>query len=444
MPKYTCERCLKVFSQKSHYDKHLNKKTPCQDNKGKIEEVVENIIIKKKLILNKTNLYFNNNMNTCHELGQYFTRDYGLKNKVLEFVMNNPNVILEPSVGQGDLIQIIYNNNNKIQFDMYEIDSKIKMLDDIPKNVIYKDFIKEDIKKKYMTIIGNPPFVRTKTGNLYIDFIEKCYNLLENNGELIFIIPSDFFKLTSASKLLNNMISNGTFTHIYHPHNEKLFENASIDVIVFRYCKNNKLKKQVLYNNEPLYIINNEGLITFNKNNNINNVSFKDLFDIYVGLVTGKESVYKNKEHGNIELLNGENKLDKYIFIEEFPSSNEKINTYLLSYKDELMSRKIKKFNEKNWFEWGAPRNIKIIKENIGKECIYIYNLTRHENIVFKGIVKYFGGGLIILIPKKKINLDNIISYLNSDNFKSNFMFSGRFKIGHRQISNSYIPDNYL
>ena len=443
MPKYTCERCLKEFSQKSHYDKHLNKKTPCQDNKGKIEEVVENII-KKKLILNKTNLYFNNNMNTCHEVGQYFTRDDGLKKKVFEFVMNNPNVILEPSVGQGDLIQIIYNNNNKIQFDMYEIDSKIKMLDDIPKNVIYKDFIKEDIKKKYMTIIGNPPFVRTKTGNLYIDFIEKCYNLLENNGELIFIIPSDFFKLTSASKLLNNMISNGTFTHIYHPHNEKLFENASIDVIVFRYCKNNKLKKQVLYNNEPLYIINNEGLITFNKNNNINNVSFKDLFDIYVGLVTGKESVYKNKEHGNIELLNGENKLDKYIFIEEFPSSNEKINKYLLSYKDELMSRKIKKFNEKNWFEWGAPRNIKIIKENIGKECIYIYNLTRHENIVFKGIVKYFGGGLIILIPKKKINLDNIISYLNSDNFKSNFMFSGRFKIGHRQISNSYIPDNYL
>ena len=433
MPKYTCERCLKEFSQKSHYNKHQNKKIPCQDVKGKIEEVVDNII-NQKLISNKTNYYLNNNMKTTHELGQYFTKDDGLKNKVLEFVMNNPDVILEPSVGQGDLIQIIYNNNKKIQFDMYEIDTKIKMLDDIPKNVIYGDFIEVDIKKKYKTIIGNPPFVRTTTGNLYIDFIEKCYNLLENNGELIFIIPSDFFKLTRASKLLNNMISHGTFTHIYHPHNEKLF----------RYCKNNKLKKQVVYNNELLYIINNDGLITFNKNNNINNVSFKDCFDIYVGLVTGKESVYKNKEHGNIELLNGENKRDKYIFIEEFPSTNEKINKYLLSYKDELMSRKIKKFNEQNWFQWGAPRNIKTIKENIGKECIYIYNLTRHKNIAFKGNVNYFGGGLIIIIPKKKINLDNVISYLNSDDFKSNFMFSGRFKIGHRQISNSYIPDNYL
>ena len=301
----------------------------------------------KKLISNKTNSNLNNNMKTTHELGQYFTRDDGLKNKVLQLVMNKPDIILEPSVGQGDLIQIIYNNNNKIQFDMYEIDTKIKMLDDIPKNVIYGDFIEADINKKYKTIIGNPPFVRTTTGNLYIDFIEKCYNLLENNGELIFIIPSDFFKLTCASKLLNNMISHGTFTHIYHPHNEKLFENASIDVIVFRYCKNTELKKQVLYNDKTLYIINNDGLITFNKNNNVSNVSFKDCFDIYVGLVTGKESVYKNKEHGNIELLNGENKLDKYIFIEKFPSTNIKINKHLLNYKDELMNRKIKKFNEK-------------------------------------------------------------------------------------------------
>ena len=76
--------------------------------------------------------------------------------------------------------------------------------------------------------------------------------------------------------------------------------------------------------------------------------------------------------------------------------------------------------------------------------CIYIYNLTRQNKVAFKGRVKYFGGSLIILIPKEKINLDKIISYLNSKNFKSNFMYSGRFKIGHRQISNSYIPDEYL
>ena len=63
MPKYTCEHCLKEFSQKSHYTKHQNKKIPCQDNKGKIEEVVENIIINKKLISNNNgNIIINSTM----------------------------------------------------------------------------------------------------------------------------------------------------------------------------------------------------------------------------------------------------------------------------------------------------------------------------------------------------------------------------------------------
>jgi DNA (cytosine-5)-methyltransferase 1 len=64
MPKYTCEFCLKEFSQKSHYTKHQNKKLPCQDNKGKIEEVVENIIINKKLILNNNENIIINTMST--------------------------------------------------------------------------------------------------------------------------------------------------------------------------------------------------------------------------------------------------------------------------------------------------------------------------------------------------------------------------------------------
>ena len=199
-----------------------------------------------------------------HNLGQYFTTNNELKEKVYEFILNEPSNILEPSIGQGDLITFIIDKNSNITFDMYEIDKKIKLLDKIQKDeVIYGDFMKQKITKKYKTIIGNPPYVRTKKGNLYIDFTEKCYNLLCDNGELIFIVPSDFLKLTSASKLLNIMMKNGTFTHIFHPHNEKMFENASIDVIVFRYCKNNLIKKKVLYNKKKLYITNSDGLITF-------------------------------------------------------------------------------------------------------------------------------------------------------------------------------------
>ena len=234
-----------------------------------------------------------------HNLGQYFTTNIVLKEKVFEFILNEPSNILEPSIGQGDLVKFINEKKSTITFDMYEIDKTIKLLDKVEKDkIIYGDFIEQNIKKTYKTIVGNPPYVRTKSGNLYIDFTEKCYNLLEDNGELIFIVPSDFLKLTSASKLLNAMMNNGTFTHIYHPNNEKMFENASIDVIIFRYCKNNSIEKKVYYNDKLMYITNSNGLITFNEeeNNNNNNNYFKDYFDIYVGLVTGKEEVYKNEE----------------------------------------------------------------------------------------------------------------------------------------------------
>jgi len=76
----------------------------------------------------------------------------------------------------------------------------------------------------------------------------------------------------------------------------------------------------------------------------------------------------------------------------------------------------------------------------MGKECIYICNITRSAEIAFVDKVQFFGGGLIIMIPKTKINLIKVVEYLNTDDFKRNYMYSGRFKIGHKQLCNSLIP----
>ena len=46
-------------------------------------------------------------MTNQHSLGQYFTTNNILKNKVYGFIFNNPSIILEPSIGQGDLISFI-------------------------------------------------------------------------------------------------------------------------------------------------------------------------------------------------------------------------------------------------------------------------------------------------------------------------------------------------
>jgi adenine-specific DNA-methyltransferase len=379
-------------------------------------------------------------LGTKSSLGQFFTTNETLQDVVKNFILNKPEIILEPSVGRGDLVNIILEDNPKIIFDMYEIDDSIDFLTSIHKdNIVFGDFLKLEIDKKYKTIIGNPPYVRTTNGNLYIDFTQKCYNLLEDDGEIIFIVPSDFLKLTSSSKIINEMMNNGTFTHIYHPHDENLFEDASIDVIVFRYQKNKELEKILYYNDKLMYVNNSNGLITFHESLESNNVLISDYFDIYVGIVSGKEEVFKNNEYGNVDILNGENKKDRYILIKEFPTKNKLLNEYLLKNKEELINRKIRTFNESNWFEFGALRNISSVEKNLDRDCIYLSTLTRNKKVAFIDKVQYFGGGLIALIPKYQINLKNVEDYFNSVNFKNNFLFSGRFKIGHRQISNSYI-----
>ena len=385
------------------------------------------------------------NKKYIHEKGQYFTKNLFLKESVFNLILNSPSVILEPSIGRGDLVDYTKERNPNVEFDLYEIDENIPILNSIDRTqIVYGDFLTKDISKQYHTIIGNPPYVKTSSGNMYIDFIDRCYELLHEGGELIFIVPSDFIKLTGSSQLINKMMTEGTFTHIIHPNNESLFEDASIDVIVFRYCKDKLLPKKIVVNGKVKFLINTNGILTFSETEQVNSTVFSEYFDIYVGMVTGKEEVFKNNTHGNIDVLNGKNTIDKYILLQSFPTENDDINEYMLSHKSLLISRKIKKFNDNNWFEWGALRNYETIKQNWGKDCIYVSNITRSNEVCFKGKVQYFGGGLIIMIPKKKVNIDNLINYINSETFKTNYMYSGRFKIGHKQLSNALlnIPSN--
>lgn len=138
------------------------------------------------------------------------------------------------------------------------------------------------------------------------------------------------------------------------------------------------------------------------------------------------------------------NTVNKFIYINKYPSDNQQINEYLFTHKTKLMSRGIRKFNENNWFEWGALRNFNKITENMGKECIYIYNLSRKDKIAFKSHVQYFGGNLLILIPIKQCNLDKIVDYFNSSVFKCKFTSAGRFKIGQKLLCNTYINASYI
>ena len=411
-------------------------------------------------------------------MGQYFTTNELLREAVVDMISNSPTTILEPSVGRGDLVVSIRQRYPEIQYDMYEIDNNIVLLDGVDSNkVTYVDFLEEPIERTYDTIVGNPPFVKKPKGNLYFSFIRKCVGLLNSGGELIFIVPSDFMKLTGSVQLIDEMMLHGTFTHIVHPKDERLFENAAIDVVVFRYCKDESLGSEVVFNGEKRWLVHHGGTLSFVPE--APDVSrprhtVADYFHVFVGMVSGKESVFKNQELGNVDVLNGNGDKEKYILIDKFPTDNPALNTYMTEHKPQLMERRIRAFGEKNWYEWGALRNYSTMQKRAGEPCIYVRTVTRNNIVAFAGTVGPIGGNLLMLIPKSYVaaeptaknnkgggkskacsrskkkgacdtsspdmtqeRMGETVAYLNSEQFKEEFMYSGRFKIGHRQLASA-------
>jgi adenine-specific DNA-methyltransferase len=380
----------------------------------------------------------NNKKKAVKSLGQYFTVSDLLQKFVFDSVKNKGSRLLEPSFGAGHLLTKFLSYSPDYPMVCYELDTTVKPVVEFSdaQRVLYGDFTKQNISERFSTIIGNPPYVKQTTGNLYIKFIEICYGLLSDGGELIFIVPSDFIKLTSASKLISTMTKNGSFTDFLFPNDERLFIDASIDVLVFRYEKGLISNKTIVNGSSKICNVSN-GIITFSDTAVIGQ-QLSDLFQVYVGLVSGRDEVYR-VAIGNVSVLNDKDKADKYIFVDSYPSGNGVIDAHLLLHKAALMERRIKKFNEKNWFEWGAPRNIKAINSNLGSQCIYIQNLSRRQEVAFIDKVQYFGGGLLCLMPKEGVGLDVVkktVAFLNSEGFQKDYIYSGRFKIGHKQISN--------
>jgi len=313
---------------------------------------------------------------------------------------------------------------------------------------IVGDFLKADVGR-CSTIIANPPYVKKKKGNLYVAFVEKCFNILEDGGEMIFIVPSDFFKLTQASDLLTKMCASGAFTNIYWPHDESLFEGASIDVLVFRYEKGKDQEQHgVLLNGTSTNLYCTDGIVTFSSGlGNAELVKMSDVCTVHVGLVSGRESIFKN-EKGNVEVLTGDPEHDfartRYILINDLHNSPPGLVAHLSLHKEELKGRKIRKFNDANWFEWGALRNYSTMQEEKGRECIFVHTVTRNKKVCFKGHVELYGGNLIMILPKGDVNLTELMDYINSDEFREQFIHAGRFKIGQRHLATLRFPASFL
>jgi hypothetical protein len=253
MSQYTCGRCLKEFTQKSHYDKHQNKKIPCQE--GKIEEVVENIIINKKLITNNieniitstmekstfptitkngyTTIkeYYDNNLNKNKEL-VVTTNDEStpidcveeMINKIPEaFWKNKNNKILDPCCGCGNFPIVIYYKlfkyhdrehilTNMLYFNDLNIQrtNVMREIFDYDLNIYNEDFLKINITQKFDLIVANPPYAKllengkraSKNHNLIGLFIKKSFELLNPHGLLLYITPDNWMSCADRNTLI--------------------------------------------------------------------------------------------------------------------------------------------------------------------------------------------------------------------------------------------------
>lgn len=231
-------------------------------------------------------------------LGQYFTPD-AIIDQMISLIENNGS-ILEPSCGNGAFLHKLPKHAIGI-----EIDSNFT-----GENILNIDFFDYNPVEKFDTIIGNPPYVKyqeicpetlhklpnilDKRSNLYLFFMWKSIDLLKDNGELIFIVPRDFLKTTSARPLNIRFIQEGCFTYFHEFGDEKIFADASPNVCIFRWVKN-------LQANNAISVYENNGYLQF-KMIQENTIPLSELFDIKTGGVTGCNEIYY-QPFGNIDLV---------------------------------------------------------------------------------------------------------------------------------------------
>ncbi len=362
-------------------------------------------------------------------LGQFFSPPVLVKKCIS--LRRNHGRVLEPSCGNLAFGELLDERSVFI-----ELDEKL-VRDD---RVLNMDFFDYPLREKFETIIGNPPYVDNKflnitheTGikveaNLYLYFIEKCFHHLREGGELIFIVPRDFIKLTSARYVNTLLFEHGTITHFYDYGDEKLFSEACPNVCVFRYQKGDFSHRTQTFLGEKHLLIN-DGIISFSDHLNVR--ALGEFFDIKVGAVSGKDELFthENGEPFVCSQTAQTGRLKRMIYDREAKE--------LEPHKAELMSRGIKKFDETNWWSWGRCVNF---REGVPR--IYVNCKTRNPHPFFLNPCERWDGSVLALFPKFSFDPREIANRLNALDWRAlGFVTGGRFIFAQKSLKEAMVHD---
>lgn len=387
------------------------------------------------------------------ELGQVFTPDF-----VVRFMLGlrrNEGRTLEPSCGAGYFSDHI-KNCIAIELDKGVCPSYAKNI----------DFFAYPDAESFNTIIGNPPYVRhqdilatTKRlldfrlfdarANLYLFFIEKCLRHLRNKGEMILITPRDFLKATSSRKLNKKILGEGTVTHLVDLGDLKVFDDATPNCIIWRFVKGDFSLKTSYFNAatmtdarflhlqtvkwEERKFVEIGGHLSFPGSDH--SLRLNTLFFVKVGAVSGADEVFAHSKHGNQDFVCSETaktkKLRKMIY--------KKKSKYLLQFKDRLISRRIKQFDESNWWEWGRDCFHSTMPR------IYVNTKTRTPQPFFLNDCNYYDGSVLAIFPRNPdVDIELACELLNKVDWEEQgFVCDGRFLFGQRSLENAVLPSHF-
>lgn len=400
--------------------------------------------------------------------GQFFTTSPKVQAVMLGLLERVHGRVLEPSAGAGHLVKALETRFPDMDIAGVELDSTIQPVCD--STITYGDFftysnkVLEGTVQGFDVVFGNPPYVSWKNveessqfssrevkasysdkTNLYHLFIDRCVDVLSDGGEMVLIVPKEWLYQSSASPLRDKLHEKGHITHIVDCSGEKIFEDASVPaLIIFRFVKNSSQEnKHTLFagclddahkgNYEPRTITVKNGRWLLLRDETAQRVDdwgrLSDVFSVKVGLVSGADSVYRVTEGMDIEdecvapyvTSKGVQSFINVNHVDSWEDMPPKTAQYLLQHKETLMSRRVSKFTENNWWKYGAVRNLAHMVSD--KKRVYVIARTRTGKPFFEVSdehdAKYFSSAIMgLFLHDDTVDMSVCLEVLNSDLFR--------------------------
>ena len=390
--------------------------------------------------------------NAAASLGQIFTPQT-IVDCMLALVRNQGRV-LEPACGDGAFFKH-FPDALGIEIDPRHAPSGAEVM----------NFFELADDERFATIIGNPPYVRYQDispdtrrlaqrsvldgrANLYLFFIEKCLRHLEPGGELIFITPRDLLKATSAVPLNRLLYAAGTITDFIDLGDTHLFDDATPNCAIWRF-QEGEMSRRTRYAAleqgdgaagllqprwEERRFLESGGHLLITRRDYPLHLS--DIAFVKVGAVSGADEVYASSIYGNRDFVCSTTVADgmtrRMIWCE--PGSPPP--RALHPHKERLIARRIRKYDESNWWQWGRG----YFQSELPR--IYVNSKTRRQNPFFVHDCPNYDGAVLAIFPKNPtVDVSTLASALNAVDWADlGFICDGRFLFTQRSLEQTPLP----